>query len=375
MRKIILITALGFFFSCSQEFKVNSYAPPANPQTNALSACALSLLQDQSGDATLLGHQDDLAYGVHWFGEAGRSDVQESAGMRPAMFGWDIGELESNDPKNLDSVPFEFMISEIKKGFNTGSLSTISWHARHPITGGDSWDKSIPANDVIQAILPGGDQHEKYKVWLDRLIQLFERVAPAPIFFRPFHEMNGDWFWWGDADPDVFKTLWWFTFDYIHKAGVNNLLWVHALDSPKTATEILKWYPGDEFVDVVGNDDYKNVASTDQFQAFVNSLETTVEFAQSRQKLAALTETGQEGIGDANWFTGTLLKGLQENEKTRAISWVLLWRNANAEKDRPDHFYAPYSGHKSEADFKAFSEDPSIFFDANFQESLTLCTE
>ncbi len=320
----------------------------------------------------MLGHQDDAAYGVRWFGDSGRSDVLETSGMRPAMIGWDLGKLERGDEKNLDSVPFDFMISEIQTGFDRGSLSTISWHASNPVTGGDSWDTSIPSDIVLNAILPGGTEHEKYKTWLNRLIQLFQEVSPVPIFFRPFHEMNGNWFWWGDADPELFKKLWWFTFDYIHQAGVSNILWVHALDSPKTTSEIRTWYPGDAFVDIIGNDDYKNIAFGQKAE-FIRSLETVVDFALSRKKIAALTETGLEGIGRPDWFTTVLLKVLQDNEKTRAISWVLLWRNANAELDRPDHFYAPFPGHPSESDFKRFSEDPSILFDLNFQDNLVNC--
>jgi hypothetical protein len=57
----------------------------------------------------MFGHQDDLAYGVGWKYEEGRSDIKDVTGEYPAVYGWELGRLEIDQPFNLDSVPFDKM--------------------------------------------------------------------------------------------------------------------------------------------------------------------------------------------------------------------------------------------------------------------------
>ena len=63
----------------------------------------------------MFGHQDALAYGVNWKYVEGRSDVKDVVGDYPAVYGWELGNLEHNLPYNLDSVPFDKMKSFIQK--------------------------------------------------------------------------------------------------------------------------------------------------------------------------------------------------------------------------------------------------------------------
>src|SRR5438105_468457 len=81
----------------------------------------------------LFGHQDDLAYGVNWRYEAGRSDVKDVTGDYPGIYGWELGGLEAGANKNLDGVPFKKMRQFIKEGYERGGVITISWHARSPL--------------------------------------------------------------------------------------------------------------------------------------------------------------------------------------------------------------------------------------------------
>src|SRR5205807_2646868 len=111
----------------------------------------------------LFGHQDDLVYGVQWSNEPGRSDVKETAGSYPAVYGWDAGGLERDSAANLDGVAFERQRAWIAEGFARGGVVTLSWHMRNPVTGGNAWDTTA----AVAAILPGGPQHPRYTEWPD----------------------------------------------------------------------------------------------------------------------------------------------------------------------------------------------------------------
>src|SRR3954464_14820357 len=83
----------------------------------------------------MFGHQDDLAYGVGWKYEAGKSDVKEVTGDYPAVQGYELGRLELDQQVNLDSVPFDKIKGFITKTYNNGGVTTLSWHLNNPLTG------------------------------------------------------------------------------------------------------------------------------------------------------------------------------------------------------------------------------------------------
>jgi mannan endo-1,4-beta-mannosidase len=307
----------------------------------------------------MFGHQDDLAYGVGWKRQTGRSDVKDVTGSYPAVFGWDVSKL--GRPFNIDSVNFEDMKRWIKKVYQMGGINTISWHMDNPVTGGDAWDKT-PA---VHAILPGGNKHDFYKKRLDLFAEFIKELqtvggVPIPVIFRPFHELTGNWFWWGKGNctKDDFVALWRFTVDYLENVkGVHQLLYCYSTDKFNSKEQYLEFYPGDDYVDILAVDDYQNVKSVKGRKKLVYELKTVVELAGSKGKIAALSETGLESIPVSNWFTGILLPGIKADETGKCIAYVLVWRNA-----RPEHHYAPYPGHPAAADFVKFRDDPYTLF-------------
>jgi mannan endo-1,4-beta-mannosidase len=96
---------------------------------------------------------------------------------------------------------------------------------------------------------------------------------------------------------------------------------------------------------------------------FTRRLRHIVELAEARGKIAALTETGVEAVPDSLWWTGTLLAGIESDSVARRIAWVLVWRNANFEREHRYHFFAPYPGHPSAADFVRFHQDSLVRFE------------
>lgn len=113
----------------------------------------------------------------------------------------------------------------------------------------------------------------------------------------------------------------------------------------------------DEYVDILGFDDYKGLQSRETSHRTVAMLEMLDEIANEKSKPMAITETGLETIPDPDWFTDVVLSTLKTNVSTQKACWVLFWRNG-----RPDHFYAPYPGHPSAADFIKFQEDELTWF-------------
>src|SRR5690606_961618 len=144
---------------------------------------------------------------------------------------------------------------------------------------------------------------------------------------------------------------------------VHNLLYAYSTDVFASEDVYLRHYPGDEYVDLLGFDDYQAVRSDEAAADLTRRLRLVVEMAEARGKLAALTETGLETVPDDDFWTNRLLRAITADPAARRIAYVLVWRNANAATDRPDHYYAPYAGHPSAPDFLRFKEDPFVLFE------------
>ncbi|MDF2188837.1 glycosyl hydrolase [Paraflavitalea sp. CAU 1676] len=342
---------------------------PADPQATTETVNLYRNLKKLAGQGILFGHQDDLAYGVGWKYVEGKSDIKEVTGDYPAVYGWDLGGLEVNSPNNLDGIPFKKMRQYIREGYERGGVITISWHARSPLgKEKGAWDTT---HGTVASILPGGDSHILYKEWLDKIAGFLLSLKGSkgeliPVLFRPYHELTGNWFWWcrNTCTDFEFQTLWRFTYYYLQQEKkVHNLLYVYNTSGDfKTKAEFLQRYPGDEMVDVLSFDayQYEDPQKNDWFEKNTYQLlKQVTELGKEKNKLTAFSETGYEAIPYANWWTQTLLNAIGDNP----ISYVLVWRNHGyAAWNKKMHYYAPYKGQTSEADFiKFYQLDRTLF--------------
>lgn len=310
----------------------------------------------------MLGHQDDGAYGVGWKYETGRSDVKDVTGDYPAIVGYELGRLELDQVMNLDGVPFDKMRGFIQDAYKHGSVITISWHLNNPLTGKTAWD---PAPGTVAAVLPGGEKNDLYNSWLDKVAAFLmslkgDKDEYIPIIFRPFHELNGSWFWWGgkNCTPNEIKQLYQYTEKYLRDAkGLHHLLYAFNTDKFYSAAEFLERYPGDEYVDVIGFDIYQRGSNAEFIKDAGNMFSMLDSLAAAHHKIPALTEFGYGGLPDATWFTSTLLPVL----KAHKVSYILAWRNAGTKHDGSTEFYLPYKGHASADDFIKFCNDKKIW--------------
>lgn len=316
----------------------------------------------------MFGHQDDLAYGVKWKYEEGRSDINDVTGDYPAIYGWELGHLEMDMLVNLDSVPFVRMQQLIRQGYKRGSVITISWHLNNPLSGKSAWE---PAQGTVASILPGGIKHELFKSWLDKVAFFMkglkgERGEQIPIIFRPFHELNGNWFWWGgkNCTEKEFKELWVFAVNYLRdKKNIHHLLYAYNTDRFSSRDEYMTKYPGNEWVDIIGFDIYQRNSANEKFIQDADKMLSTLEkIAEEKNKIPALTEFGGN-LSDSNWWTGTFLKAIGRHK----ISYVLGWRNAGKKANGEFEYYVPYIGEKSAADFIKFFKQNNTFFGKDIQ--------
>ncbi|MBB4801449.1 mannan endo-1,4-beta-mannosidase [Flavobacterium nitrogenifigens] len=370
----LLATAIVSSSCLSHNSTNNTNLSLSDKKATAETKALYQKLNNLSQKGFLFGHQDDLAYGVKWKYEDGRSDVKETAGDYPAVYGWDIAGLEKDNANNIDGVPFEKMKQYIIEANARGGISTISWHFDNPATGKDAWN-NVP--NSLKTILPGGENNQKFTSWLDKAAVFFLSLKDKngkniPILFRPFHELTGGWFWWGKGNctPEEFKTAWKFTFDYLQKKGVHNLIYVYNTGGFGSEEDFLTNYPGDNYADILSFDSYQN-GNDPNGEKFIrevqNQFKILNEISHKKNKLMALAEAGYEAVPDPKWWTGTLLKAIGDYK----ISYVLLWRNHGwQEKEQKMHYYAPFSGQVSEKDFKDFYNLDQTIFEKDIPKKL-----
>lgn len=313
-------------------------------------------LKKLSQKKVIFGHQHSTAYGVGWSGQPGRSDVKDVANTFPGLYGWDF---ETITPPNKDQ--YDWMKKFIMDAYKRGGINTLCWHLYNPVTGGSFYDTTI----AVKHILPGGSHHNEYIKYLDVITEYTNHLVDEegnliPVIFRPFHEFDGSWFWWGKhfCTREEFIALWRFTVDYLRQKGVRNFLYAFSPDRNfYSEIDFMDRYPGDNYVDIIGMDNYYDFTpGGDGLDWVGKKLKVLSGIAQKKNKIAAFTETGLESIPDSLWWTKKLLKTIDSD--SIQIAYVMVWRNANNK-----HHYAPYAGQKSEKDFMNFKNSPKILFE------------
>ena len=138
---------------------------------------------------------------------------------------------------------------------------------------------AIPLGRYIGKIYNGD------KTWLDKIAFFMQSLEGThgeliPVIFRPFHELNGSWFWWGKnhCTPEELKKAYRFTVTYLRdEKKVHNLLYAFNTDRFSSEEEYMERYPGDEWVDVLGFDIYQrgndNAAFTRDIDKMLGMLE------------------------------------------------------------------------------------------------------
>lgn len=329
-------------------------------------------LKNISGKATIFGHQNANSFGatltIKYESATGyESDVYSAVGDYPGVFGFD--SLEFNNTS--DDYALERYAYFAKIAYEKGAVITMCSHMPNFVTNGNSWDHS--SGSPVQKILTqsdGGKAREALNAYLDDIVKWAGLIvdrdgAPIPVIFRPYHENNGDWFWWGTPSyctPAEFKELWRYTVDYIKSKGVNNFLYAYSPNAEFTREKYLEGYPGDDYVDVLGFDCYGN--SETFFNNLVSSARVVALLAEEKGKVASITEIGISSNGSyaaeelvnnpitSKWYM-TMLEKLKRDPEARKLSYIVAWYN-----DSEGWYFVPYAEEQvGYRDFVSFFND------------------
>ena len=263
-----------------------------------------------------LGHGNDNVTGAY-YKYAHR--LHEKSGHWPALFGVDYG---------YDDIP-PFLNSAnriLEKHFTHGGLVTVSMHPKNPWQNSEVGDREI--GTYRELLTPGTRPNRNYRRQLDHVAKGLARLRDnrVVVLWRPFHEMNGGWFWWcpnqnGEwPSPNLFRALWIDLFRYFTvEKKLDNLIWVYAPavqkgDGEKSAIE---YYPGDKYVDVVGLDWYMDE---------VHELDRHGSYSQLAQlgKPMGLTEFGPLTHRDGKFDGRQLLRALEQYPQ---LTFFLCWHS------------------------------------------------
>ena len=150
----------------------------------------------------------------------------------------------------------------VKAHWNRGGLVEIGAAAHNPWTGGQANDHKLDGHRLSEALTPGTAANQRWMRQLDDFAAALADLQSAGVvvLWRPFHEFNGDWFWWGAAsNGQDYIDLWRHMHDYLTKTKkLHNLIWVWSgsRESGPWIQPLMKYYPGDAYVDIVGIDMY-----------------------------------------------------------------------------------------------------------------------
>lgn len=241
LRPVLLVLLLAFNLKAAEPANTN-----ANPTTRAVLQYFHQLSSQKGGARIISGQFADFGDGASL---KIMTRINNHTGRWPAILGVDYADLAHGGItcKKPNEVAIEY--------WKSGGLVTISAHMYNPANpkGGGLRDSGVNLDDLLK---PGTDTHQRWMHELDEMAQGLQELKDAGVvvLWRPFHEMNGDWFWWGAKDPQSFIKVWrqMFTY-YSNDKKLDNLIWVYG---PNHGENTAKYYAGDAYVDLVGLDAY-----------------------------------------------------------------------------------------------------------------------
>lgn len=327
--------------------------------TTKTKALYSNLKKIESGNTFLFGQEFFNSYrfssgAAH--GDETFSDSKQVTGSHPAVLGSDFHYyLEKNDTER------GYHTDAVKWAYQQGYVITFDWHIS--ARGTTSYEYTAANDDLVPNIVNPADASGD-RAWLfaelDKVIKIINEDLVVdndtiPIIFRPWHEMNGGWFWWGSngATSEEYKSLYKLTVDYM-KERTRSVLFCWSPNSPFNDAR----YPGDAYVDIVG---------VDAYEVSVNSLRTevgkVVDFAAAHKKIAVFSETGdrKSKATAGNYWKNVILPGILDDPsgKSKRIAWVLTWINASWSEP-----YVPHSGSSQSVkqNFIDFRNSPAVLF-------------
>jgi len=272
---ITILTASSVF---GQNVTVKPATPHASPEAKAL----LQLIYNLSGKYTLTGQ--------HNFPAAGDRNSKFAAGYTgkpPVIWSTDFGFAKEGDKDSYRKR--RAMVEEAERQNKMGSLITLCWHAVpptasepvtfQPVAGADpnalaSVQGRLTDEQFKDVLTPGTALYKNWAAQVDTIAFYLKELQKRHIavLWRPYHEMNGNWFWWGNRTGQystgaLYRQL----FDRLVKYHkLNNLVWVWSVDRPTRAgMEFINFYPGNDYLDILALDVYGSDFKKDYYDGLL----------------------------------------------------------------------------------------------------------
>jgi len=315
--QVLIIIVSVLFMGCisksskNEKMQVNSAinAKSVNPNISPEAQRLLNFIYEIHGKYVITGQHNYLGK-LSVFSDS----IYKITGKYPGIWGSDYGFSDSTH--DIDNIKYRpLLVPEIVKQHKRGSLITLTYHQADPFVGepcqfvGGVQSKLTP-KQWTEIITDGTKANIIWKEYVDRLAEELKELQAMniPVLFRPYHEMNGKWFWWGGKEGENgFIAMWKMLYNrYTHYHKLNNLIWVWSPDKPWHGLK--EYYPGDDFVDIVSLDIYPEK-------------DTTVVFRKEwYDDIKAIAGKRPFAIGECS-----AMPTLMEFESQNGYAWFMLW--------------------------------------------------
>ena len=395
MVKITKTPTIKANFTIDKNVSIKLVDKNATEKTKQL---AIYLKSVANQDKIIFGHQSDTSSHVRADLPANGSDVKDITGSLAAITGVDTLAIAGDSKFATTKESLDHFANLSIEAAKQGSLITVSTHFPNfsskniiKLSDGtydfskcgfsDCGDFTGSAKDI----LPGGQYNDRFLAYIDMIAEYAHRLQEhnIPVIFRPFHENNGSWFWWGGehmSEQDSIK-LYQYLVEQLQERNVHNFLYVYSPNGPfNSEKDYMARYPGDKYVDILAIDsydfyyDYPATYSDNFFKNMQKSCEIIHNVAIKHDKLAAISETGCGVMKPDKSNYGGLLKennpilGKQWFKRVAQIAidndmpYFLVWSN-----DSDNSTFLPYKynneyGHEMTDEFIDFYNwDTTIF--------------
>ena len=242
-------------------------------------------------------------------------EIKKRTGQTPAILGLDVANLGISTMVDHQAGGGDMVILQAMDWYNNeNGIVTMCWHWHAPAqyleANGQPWWRGFYTDSVsfdLGKAMRGEDKegYDAIVAELDNMAQQLKPLAEAdvPVLWRPLHEAAGDpkypnnqWFWWGAGGKDAYLELYKLMYDkFVNEYGLHNLIWVWNAQNQS-------WYPGDEYVDIVGYDCYPPEQDSSPQTYYYEFLK---ECSPGSSKIIAETENGSMFDPDAAFNEGT----------------------------------------------------------------------
>ncbi|MDD4819385.1 MAG: glycosyl hydrolase [Flavobacteriales bacterium] len=302
-------TTMGASGFKSSSFDITSSLCTSNPSSQAIKV--YNFLKENFGKKIISGAMAN----VNWNIEEAQW-MNTNAGKYPALNCFDYIHHQYSPASWIDYSN----TTVVENWWADNGLVAISWHWNVPKSQGSTEYGFYTTDtdfDISRATTAGTYENDVIKKDLASIAEHLTLLKNKniPVIWRPLHEASGKWFWWGAGSAKDYVALWKYMFTFFEEKGLNNLIWVWTSE-----TGDADWYPGDQYVDIIGRDKYptSNYHST-QIADFNKIIALS-----GGKKLIALSECGSTPYATSMWTSGDMW------------SWYMPWYGDHTRADSPN---------------------------------------